>query len=207
MVFEIKETIQKIISWITLPTVNRNVRTPFRHINPGAFDGSPAQDTGFWAERTDTGPTVGSHTSCFFGIGAGGINHGIWSTNMNKWMIYSNGFQTYIDQKDPFNSGNQNAGTLPFARLPALYRVQTVSSARFAVGANSTYYVDITMPADNYYTLVGCIGVSSTHGQRGHIGAFYKLNETTIRVEGAWNGSSAVNDYVVQVTGLYMRSY
>ncbi len=41
-------------------------------------------DTGFDAERTDTG--VGA----FFGVGAGGINHGIWSRINNHWMIYEN---------------------------------------------------------------------------------------------------------------------
>lgn len=39
-------------------------------------------DTGFNAERTDTG------VSAFFGVGSGGINHGVWSRTNNHWMIY-----------------------------------------------------------------------------------------------------------------------
>lgn len=41
-----------------------------------------SHDTGFDAIRTDTG------VSTFFGVGAGGVNHGIWSRKNNHWMIY-----------------------------------------------------------------------------------------------------------------------
>ena len=39
-------------------------------------------DIGYDAKRIETG------VSAFFGVGAGGINHGIWSRTNNHWMIY-----------------------------------------------------------------------------------------------------------------------
>lgn len=53
---------------------------------------NPLTDTNtfFRTNRSDTGVTVG------FGIGTNGIHHGIWSTSLNKWMIYSDGDHNYI---------------------------------------------------------------------------------------------------------------
>lgn len=50
-------------------------------------------DTLYIAKRTDTG------TEVRFGIGAGGINHGVWSQVLNKWMIYSDGTDVYLGNK------------------------------------------------------------------------------------------------------------
>lgn len=48
-------------------------------------------DTYFRAIRTDT------ETEVYFGVGAGGANHGIWSTKMNKWLVYSDGTHGYLN--------------------------------------------------------------------------------------------------------------
>ena len=47
-------------------------------------NGASGTDTMYKAERTDTG------TEVEFGIGGGGINHGIYSSSLDKWMIYGN---------------------------------------------------------------------------------------------------------------------
>lgn len=60
-------------------------------LNPFVITNDTATDTYFVAERTDTG------TSVSFGVGAGGINHGIWSMPLNKWMIYSDGTYVYVN--------------------------------------------------------------------------------------------------------------
>lgn len=44
----------------------------------------------FKAQRTDTGANV------FAGIGTGGVNHGLYSGTLNKWIIYADASQTYL---------------------------------------------------------------------------------------------------------------
>jgi uncharacterized repeat protein (TIGR02543 family) len=47
-------------------------------------------DTYFIAKRTDTETRVG------FGIGTGGVNHGIWSDPNGKWLIYGDGSDVFL---------------------------------------------------------------------------------------------------------------
>ena len=44
----------------------------------------------YFARRTDTG------TEIWMGVGSGGVNHGLWSTKLNKWLIYSDGTDMYL---------------------------------------------------------------------------------------------------------------
>lgn len=44
--------------------------------------GTASKDCGFRATRTDT------DVSLFFGVGSGGVNHGVYSTKLGKWLIY-----------------------------------------------------------------------------------------------------------------------
>ena len=48
-------------------------------------------DTYFRAKRSDTG------TEVMFGVGSGGANHGIYSMKMNKWLVYSDGTNGYLN--------------------------------------------------------------------------------------------------------------
>ena len=48
-------------------------------------------DTGYFAKRTDTGVGV------WMGVGSGGVNHGIYSQKLNKWMIYGDGSNAYFN--------------------------------------------------------------------------------------------------------------
>ncbi len=72
-------------------------------------------DTGFSAVRTDTG------VSTFFGVGAGGINHGIYSRTNNHWMIYEdNNGVARISANDLRIGGNASGiGTIKNAYLTA----------------------------------------------------------------------------------------
>lgn len=47
-----------------------------------ATHGTANKDCGFKATRSDTSVTV------FFGVGSGGVNHGIYSNKLGKWLIY-----------------------------------------------------------------------------------------------------------------------
>ena len=48
------------------------------------------EEAKFMAKRIDTG------TEVWMGIGSGGVNHGVWSPGLNRWLIYSDGTATYI---------------------------------------------------------------------------------------------------------------
>lgn len=53
--------------------------------------GTANKDAGFRATRTDT------DVSLFFGVGSGGVNHGIYSTKLAKWLIYGDGSNIYCN--------------------------------------------------------------------------------------------------------------
>lgn len=62
-------------------------------------------EPGIRAYRTDTDVKVG------FIVGIGGINHGIYSYKLNKWMIYGDGSNTHFATKTGyiiFNDGVNN---------------------------------------------------------------------------------------------------
>lgn len=59
-----------------------------------------ATDTMIRVQRTDKNVKVG------FGIGSGGINHGIWSTPLNKWLVYG-------DDKYCWLQGAVYTGSMP----------------------------------------------------------------------------------------------
>ena len=48
-------------------------------------------DVYYRAKRTD------SETEIAFGVGSGGINHGLWSFLLNKWMVYCDGTNVYLN--------------------------------------------------------------------------------------------------------------
>lgn len=48
-------------------------------------------DTGYYAKRTDTG------TEVWFGVGSGGVNHGVYSTKLGKWIVYADTNNAYLN--------------------------------------------------------------------------------------------------------------
>lgn len=42
-------------------------------------------------ERSDTG------VSLFLGVGSGGTNHGVYSNKLNKWMVYADSANVYLN--------------------------------------------------------------------------------------------------------------
>lgn len=47
-------------------------------------------DTGFYATRSDT------TTTCWFGVGSGGANHGFYSNKINQWMFAANASDAFV---------------------------------------------------------------------------------------------------------------
>lgn len=48
-------------------------------------------NTGFYTKRTD------SNTEVWMGVGAGGINHGLYSTSLDKWLVHSDKEHVFFD--------------------------------------------------------------------------------------------------------------
>ncbi|MGN1301204.1 MAG: DUF859 family phage minor structural protein [Clostridia bacterium] len=48
-------------------------------------------DVGYYAKRTDTG------TEVWMGVGSGGVNHGVYSKKLNKWLLYADTSNVYIN--------------------------------------------------------------------------------------------------------------
>lgn len=66
-------------------TVTGQVKSTYG--NAGGFlieHGTANKDASFKATRTDTEVTV------FMGVGSGGVNHGVYSSKLGKWLIYGN---------------------------------------------------------------------------------------------------------------------
>ena len=70
-----------------------DVAMPARFEHPSnvlATHGTAGADTGFRAYRSDTGVGVR------FEVGEGGVNHGVWSDVLNRWLVYANKSDTHI---------------------------------------------------------------------------------------------------------------
>ncbi len=62
-------------------------------------NGTSGTNTYLVARREDTGIELA------FGVGSSGVNNGIWSYNLNRWMIYSNGTDVYVNNCQIADSG------------------------------------------------------------------------------------------------------
>lgn len=103
-------------------------------------------DVMFYFKRADTGTEVS------VGVGSGGINHGIWSKKFNKWMVYGdstniylNGIATKATQDSDGNtikstylklSGGVMIGNLYFGNI----KTSTTDSNKIVFGNTSTAY-------------------------------------------------------------------
>jgi len=72
--FSLKRAILRIIKWMQAPKVE-----------------STSGDTYITVERTDTSVKVG------MGVGSSGTNHGIWSWALNKWLVYGDSAEVYVN--------------------------------------------------------------------------------------------------------------
>lgn len=75
-------------------------------INGQSYLSRSSGDAGYWAERTDTGVKVGLE------VGAGGINHGVWSTKLNKWLIYADESNCYLNGNAESSSRVRSRGII-----------------------------------------------------------------------------------------------
>lgn len=109
-------------------------------LNPHITKDNTTEDTYFVAERSDTGVSVG------YGIGSGGTNHGIWSYKANKWVIYCDGSNVFVN-------GINTSNLLQKSQLIA--ELKTWDNITVAKGATTEYTYSV---AKSGYTPIGVVG-------------------------------------------------
>lgn len=124
-------------------TVTGQVKSTYA--NPNGFlveHGAADKDACFRATRSDTGVSV------MMGVGSGGINHGVYSTKLGKWLIYGDGSNVYCNGTSTnvtgtvaVTHGGTGATTAAGARanlgVPTLLDVYPVGSIYMSVNSTS----------------------------------------------------------------------
>lgn len=147
----VKKVIARLLRWVQYPTVKRSTANT---------------DSFFTAQRTDTGTTVS------FGVGSVGVNHGVYSNKLGKWLIYGDASTVYVDNipmsratGQATKSGNYySSGIIYFCRMNG---VVSISFHGIALGTISARTVIATIPAgfrppydmtvsSTQYTTLGC---------------------------------------------------
>lgn len=122
---------------------------------------SNLDDTAFVHEHPDTGVKVG------FGVGSGGANHGVYSSEMGGWLLYGNGtniflyspngaYKPYFTAGDSINIGLRTAG----------YCTSTKTQIQFCVPLGKPIYgiSSVTVTSQTSGGLKLRQGGSYTHG-------------------------------------------
>lgn len=81
-----------------------------------AVHGTSGHDAGFHAERSDTGVWIRLE------VGSGGINHGIFSGKLNKWMMYGDNSNVYLN-------GNATTATTASALSKTTFSVTNANTS------------------------------------------------------------------------------
>lgn len=82
----VKKLFTKVLSWINVPWVSHTTS-------------SVAPDTAYYTAELSNSDT-GVSTKTMFGVGSGGLNHGIWSTPLGTWLVHSDGERIFFDGKN-----------------------------------------------------------------------------------------------------------
>lgn len=75
MRFSLKDVVLKILDWIHFPFIHNSIANT---------------NTYYRARRDDTSTEVA------FGVGSGGVNHGVWSDKQAKWLLYGDNSNVYV---------------------------------------------------------------------------------------------------------------
>lgn len=137
---------------------------------------TPATDTMTYYKRTDTGTEMG------VGIGTGGIDHGIWSKNLNDWLVYADASKGHLNGSAYFTAGET-------------YVLQNVTVFMHTNSAGTTAYLQIILPKRVNKVSVAVSGSTgtSTHGY-----SMKGVFSSMIRIS-SYGAVTKRNDYQVQV--------
>lgn len=137
MNLKIKETIGHIVDWMkggVYITTTATIRTK----------GPTGTDVGYRAKSIDSAGDVAVQ------VGAGGVNHGVYSRTLDKWMIYADSTDVYVDNANltvkvlALSWDNGTAGSaLAVARWGKIAMLTIWNPKKLAVGNN----IVTTLPA------------------------------------------------------------
>ena len=118
----VKQLLTKILGWIFKPVLN----------NDGTYDDG---NTFYRAIRTDTNVNVA------FGVGSGGTNHGVYSSTLNKWLIYGDERNVYVNgYKFELGTNNTSDTWIPVLKGSILQHRVIPSNASATVTKQGSYY-------------------------------------------------------------------
>ena len=116
MQISFKQALAKILDWIHFPTLHNSA------VNI---------DTYYRARRDDT------DTEVAFGVGSGGINHGVWSYKQGRWLLYGDATDIYLGTKNMTNRWHTTA----YKAVSITATGQTLYFGNFSLPANGQYLV------------------------------------------------------------------
>lgn len=136
-------------------TLTGKVTNTYGNIGIVMEHGTASKDCGIQMKRTDT------EVQMFVGVGSGGVNHGVYSTKLGKWLIYGtdtavicNGTATNVTGTVAIGHGGTGGTTAAAARTnlgiaaTSLYSgsLTGTSSCTFNYG-NYSFYVILGQPS------------------------------------------------------------
>ena len=145
-------------------------------------------DTLYRAKRTDTG------TEVRFGVGAGGINHGVWSQVLNKWILYADLSDIYLGEYNLNRFLKREGGTSDFNVWDKINTIRQYEEASSNKPSNLAKWGTVL-------TLIG-----SSYIQQLSIGNF-NSNGSRIAIRSIVNDSATAWEYLeLKPTSLYDNS-
>ena len=108
------------------------------YFNQDVYINQPTVEKGafYRAIRTDTGTEVA------FGVGQSGLNHGVWSGKLNRWIVYANGSSIYL-----------NGNALTATKLETARRINGVAfDGTKDITIEASGGGDVTAAGDNNFT-------------------------------------------------------
>lgn len=132
-------TVQANIVASTTGALNYNATENTGHyFNQDVYINQPtvAKTAFYRAIRTDKGTEVA------FGVGDGGLNHGVWSGKLNRWIVYANESSIYLN-------GNALTATKLETARTITANLASSTAGSFDGSANITVGVTGTLPIAN----------------------------------------------------------
>ena len=105
----LKKVIARLLQWVQYPVVKC---------------GTANQEAWYQAQRTDTGTTVS------FGVGSGGVSHGVYSNTQGRWLIYGDDTTVYVNgvqMRKTSASATKSGSVWTAGTITAYYNCGTVT--------------------------------------------------------------------------------
>lgn len=168
----LKQILIKILQWIQ---------------NPLKAHGTANTDCFYLAKRTDTGTQVG------FGVGSGGVNHGVYSHALGKWLIYGDASTVYVNgvqMRKTQVTVTKSGSAWTAGNITAYYNngTMTVQFSNVSIGTISARTTVATIPA-GYRPPAEAYGKANNSN---YTGTLIVQNNGNIQVDAAFSGKTSI---------------